>query len=103
MLGLKRTPIAIGRLLWKPFNVRYNNIQDRLQLHQDALGDELILIHAKSSLQSQLTQKYKFKQAEKHRQREKYFEFLDSLKATATKADLHKFEKAPRRLKKRYD
>jgi hypothetical protein len=100
VLALKRTPIVIGQLLWKPFNIRYNNILDRLQLHQDALGDELILIHAKSSLQSQLAQD-EFKQAEKHRQREeKYFELLDSLKATATKADLRKFEKAPRKAQK---
>lgn len=104
MLGLKRTPIVIGQLLWKPFNVRYNNILDRLQLHQDALSDELILIQAKSLLQSQLAQDYEFTQAAKHRQREeKYFELLDDLKATATKADMRKFEEAPRIPQKRYD
>jgi len=94
MLGLKRTPIVIGQLLWKPFNIRFDNILDRLQLHQDTLSDELELIKAKSLLQSQLGQDEEFTQAAKHRQREeKYFELLDAVKATTTKADLRKCEK----------
>jgi len=104
MLGLKRTPVVIGQLLWKPFNVRFNNILDRLQLHQDALSDELILIQAKSLLQSQLGQDHEFAQAAKHREREeKYFELLDALKTTVTKADLRKFKNALRKLRKQCD
>jgi hypothetical protein len=38
---LKRTPLVVGELLWKPFDIRFQDILERLKFHQSVLRDEL--------------------------------------------------------------
>ncbi|KAI1325265.1 hypothetical protein F5Y16DRAFT_378365 [Xylariaceae sp. FL0255] len=37
---IKRTPVVISQLLWKPFHVRYKNFLDRLEFHRIVCRDE---------------------------------------------------------------
>ncbi|KAI1125886.1 hypothetical protein F5Y10DRAFT_294264 [Nemania abortiva] len=37
---IKRTPVVISQLLWKPFHVRYGNFLDRLAFHRSVCRDE---------------------------------------------------------------
>lgn len=38
---LKRTPEVIGNLLWRPFDVRFQSIRNRLAFHQALVKEEL--------------------------------------------------------------
>jgi hypothetical protein len=38
---LQRTPIVLGELLWKPFDIRFGEILDRMHFHQKVVKDEM--------------------------------------------------------------
>jgi len=40
---IKRTPMIIGDLLWKPFDVRFQEILERITLRQKVVNEELQL------------------------------------------------------------
>ena len=46
----KRTPIVVGKLLWHPFHVRFENFEHRLQLHDEFLRDEISMIHLRKTV-----------------------------------------------------
>lgn len=42
-LELKRSPVVIADLLWRPFDVRFQELLERMTFHQKVLEDELKL------------------------------------------------------------
>jgi hypothetical protein len=54
---LKRTPVVVGDLLWRPFENRFQDILERMSFHQMVLKDELNLASMKA-LQSTLNVEY---------------------------------------------
>ncbi|KAH7391025.1 hypothetical protein DE146DRAFT_634868 [Phaeosphaeria sp. MPI-PUGE-AT-0046c] len=40
---LKRSPVVIAELFWRPFDVRFQDLLDRMTFHQEVLDDELKL------------------------------------------------------------
>jgi hypothetical protein len=40
-IGLKRTPVVITELLWKPFDVRFRDVMERMKFHQKVVKAEL--------------------------------------------------------------
>ncbi|OCL08347.1 hypothetical protein AOQ84DRAFT_42671 [Glonium stellatum] len=47
--GLRKTPIVIGELLWKPFNVRFDEVLGRMAHHRDLVNSELDIIRAQAA------------------------------------------------------
>lgn len=55
--GLKRTPVVIGDLLWKPFDVRFKEILEQMEYHKKTLMKEVnssALVKIQSLLQDQI-------------------------------------------------
>lgn len=44
ILGIKKTPIVIAELLWKPFDVRFQGLLEKFTFHRDVVKDELIIL-----------------------------------------------------------
>jgi small-conductance mechanosensitive channel len=41
LLGLKRTPMVLGSLLWQPFDVRFQELLDRMKTHKHNISEEI--------------------------------------------------------------
>jgi hypothetical protein len=77
---LKRTPVVIAELLWRPFESRFQDIIERMKFHQAILKDELDLA-VKKSLLSKLDAE--MKRAEEARlQAERHAKLSEEIKET---------------------
>jgi len=47
---IKRTPVVIGELMWKPFDVRFKDHVERMHKHRQLILDELYLWNTKASV-----------------------------------------------------
>lgn len=47
---LKRTPVVIGQLMWKPFNVRFSDLVEKLEHRHSTLFDELAVTNLSNML-----------------------------------------------------
>jgi hypothetical protein len=45
--ALRRTHAVIGQLFWQPFDVRFKNIQERFEFHQQQLDNEISILSLK--------------------------------------------------------
>lgn len=50
ILELKRTPVVIGQLMWKPFNVRFSDLVEKLEHRHSTLFDELAVTNLSNML-----------------------------------------------------
>jgi hypothetical protein len=88
-LELRRTPIVIGQLLWRPFDVRFENFLGRLKFHRQVLQDEQNIIHLKTLVSSIELQAEERKQAEEFSlYSQTYFNLLKSIAEKITGAEL---------------
>lgn len=44
---MRRTHAVIGQLFWQPFDVRFKNIQERFEFHQQQLDNEISILSLK--------------------------------------------------------
>jgi hypothetical protein len=66
---LRRTPVVITQLLWKPFSVRYDNFLKKLEFHRTVMEDEETLVQTKTLFQVKKSQDAELHLADEHRQR----------------------------------
>jgi hypothetical protein len=43
LVGIKKTPVVIGTLFWKPFDVRFQGLLEKLKAHREQLQDEITI------------------------------------------------------------
>ncbi|KFZ09338.1 hypothetical protein V501_05591 [Pseudogymnoascus sp. VKM F-4519 (FW-2642)] len=80
---LRRTPVVISQLLWKPFSVRYINFVKRLDFHRDVLKDEEDLMRTKALFQTlykiKMSQDETLHEVEEQRQQDDEYKSLLSI------------------------
>ncbi|KAH6679199.1 hypothetical protein B0J14DRAFT_649592 [Halenospora varia] len=70
--SLKRTPVVISQLLWRPFDARFTNFSKRLTFHDEVLQNEISTF----SIQTQVSTAENLKA-----QTEQYYELLKQLES----------------------